>query len=546
MIASARWRLLLPAILACQLAGLLLSAPMRAQGTADIPLDDNAYVYIDALLARGALRSLSSLERPYALAELRKALEHDSEMIDDSRALRGFARGLRRALRKYDAGSYEAAQHRPLQDSTHTPLVRYNVGADVYATGQTSTIREVMLDDETRAVYPGATLRVLGEAGPVSVVFRGVADGRLLRDPEFMIGDGPRDNARVDDGYIDARWPIAEVFVGREGRNWGPADGDGLLLGHYAYSYDHVYARLGPRAFHLQIIAARLNDIVLGGDTVAERYFTIHRLATRWHSFELALSESFIYGGPGQGFDLRYLNPLNILTLSQNNESAVQNAPYTTNGNKAYAFEMAWRTHSLGNAAFEGYLDDYQLHPTQSCQPICSKPTSFGATATIDGFPFLGAQRLFASYSIMSNLSYRNDNPYEGYEQWGLGLGQGYTDYDEIRAGVDLAVLPEVPLKVYGAYRRQGQGNYRITEPPADSLPLTPTIFSGVVSYIGRVGVTGAVTGPWVELSGDVGVNHATNYQNVAGISRWSVAGTIKLSLSVARLFGGTIHVPGD
>jgi hypothetical protein len=111
---------------------------------------------------------------------------------------------------------------------------------------------------------------------------------------------------------------------------------------------------------------------------------------------------------------------------------------------------------------------------------------------------------------------------------------------------VDLAVLPEVPLKVYGAYRRQGQGNYREVEPPADSLPFTPTIFSGVVSHIARLAVTGAVTGSWVELSGDVGVNHATNYDNLPGITRWSIAGTIKLSLSVARLFGGTVHVPED
>ncbi len=546
MMALVRRRLLLPAVLACQVACLCLASAARAQGTADIPLDDNAYFYIDALLARGVLRSLSSLERPYSLAELRKALEHDSELIDDSRPLRGYAKGLRRALRKYDAGSFDAREHRPPQDSTHTPLLRYNVGANVYATAQTSTIREVMLDDETRAVYPGGTLRVLGEAGPVSVVFRGVVDGRLLQDPQFMIGDAPKDNARVDDGYIDARWPIAEVFFGRESRNWGPGDVDGLLLGHYVYSYDHFYARLGPPGLHGQIIVARLNDMVYAGDSLAERYFTIHRLATRWHTFEFALTESFIYGGPGQGFDFRYLNPLNIFLLSQNNESTQRAAGYTINGNKAYALETAWRTHSLGSYALEVYLDDIQLHPTQACQPVCSKPTSGGAAVTVDGFPFIGPHRLFASYTIMSNLSYRNDNPYEAYDEWGLGLGQGYTDYDEVKAGVDLALLPEIPLKVYGAYRRQGQGNYRVVEPPPDSLPFTPTIFSGVVSYIGRVGVTGAVTGPWIELSGDVGVNHARNYDNVQGISRWSLAGTIKLTLYVARLFGGTVRAPED
>src|SRR5262249_13654583 len=154
--------------------------------------------------------------------------------------------------------------------------------------------------------------------------------------------------------------------------------------------------------------------------------------------------------------------------------------------------------------------------------------------------------RLFGYYTRITNLSYRNDNPYESYDQWGLGIGRGYSDYDEARVGVDLAVVPEMPLKVYLGYRRQGQGNYRIPEPALDSLPTTPTIFSGIVSHITRLGVIGAVTLPWLEVSGDVGVNHATNYENIAGVNRTLLAGTVKVSLVVARLFGGVVRTPGD
>ncbi len=402
-----------------------------------------------------------------------------------------------------------------------------------------------MLDNATRAVYPGADLRVVGEAGPVTAVFNPVVDGRLLRDPQFMIGEDPKDNARVQNGYLDARWPIAEVFFGRESRNWGPPDLDGLLLGHYVYSYDHFYARLGPKALHLEMIATRLNDVVLGGDTVAERYFSIHRLAATWHTFEFALEESFIYGGPGQGLSLAYLNPFNVFWLSQLNETTPHASPYPTNGKKAYSAQMAVRSRTLGNYSAEFYLDDYEVTEA-SCLPICGKPNSFGLTAEVDGFPFIGEQRVFAYYTRVTSLSYREANPYEAYDEWGLGLGRGFSDYDEARVGIDLAAIPKVPLKLYLGYRRQGQGNYRLVEPPPDSLLTTPTIFSGIVSHIARLGVIGAVTLPYFELSGDVGVNHATNYNNVAGVTRTSIAGSIKMAFAIARLFGGTVRTPGD
>src|SRR5262249_48529350 len=152
----------------------------------------------------------------------------------------------------------------------------------------------------------------------------------------------------------------------------------------------------------------------------------------------------------------------------------------------------------IGNYSAQFFLGDFQKTEAV-CLPVCAKPPSYGFTAEVDGFPFLGQQRLFGYYTRITNLSYRNDNPYESYDQSGLGIGRGYSDYDEARVGVDLAVVPEMPLKVYLGYRRQGQGNYRIPEPALDSLPTTPTIFSGIVSHITRLGVIGAVTLPWLE-----------------------------------------------
>lgn len=520
---------------AAVVAFVLASSALRAQG-ADLPLDDNAYAYIDALLARGFLHSLSSLERPYKVREVRKALDADS-LVDGSGPMRGFAAGLRRAMRKYDAGSYDAELHRARQDSSDQTVVRYALGFDAYANVQTSSVRELMLNNNKRSIYPAADARILAEAGPFTVAFRGGIDGRLVHDPEFMIGAHPVESALVTDAYLDGTWKLAELFLGREQRNWGPAALDGLNLGHYAYPYDQVYAQLGPRAFHLQFLAARLNDMQVAPDTLANRYFSIHRLATRWHTFELAVTESFLYGGPGRGFELHYLNPVNVFFLSQNVEGA--------DGKKQYSGQIAWRSRPWGNYSGEFLLGDVQI-TAPTCKPLCQKPASYGLTMSVDGFPFVGDQRLFAWYTRVTNFTYRNDNPWETYEYQGVSLGRGYSDYDEVRAGLDLAVVPEVPLKLYASYRRQGQGDYRIPIPPPDSFAVTPTIFSGIVSRTARLAVSGAVTGSFVELSGDVGVNHVTNYNHVAGNTRSLFAGRVRVSIYTAPLFGGAIRPPDD
>ena len=63
-----------------------LPACLAAQGSADVPLGDNAYVYLDALLARGAMRSLSALERPYNVREINRALARAVYRCNDERA----------------------------------------------------------------------------------------------------------------------------------------------------------------------------------------------------------------------------------------------------------------------------------------------------------------------------------------------------------------------------------------------------------------------------------------------------------------------------
>jgi hypothetical protein len=138
---------------------------------------------------------------------------------------------------------------------------------------------------------------------------------------------------------------------------------------------------------------------------------------------------------------------------------------------------------------------------------------------TAEGIPAVGNQRLFASYTRVSNLAYHTPNVAERYAIYSVGLGRGWSDYDEARAGIDLALIPRTPLKLYAAYRRQGEGDYRLPYPDEADYATTPAIFSGVIWKTTRLALSGAtLIGRDFDLSFDAGVNRSIDRYHTEGL----------------------------
>ncbi len=524
----------------CAFAFIVGATPLRAQGSADVPLGDNAYVYLDALLARHALRSLSALERPYNVAEIARALRHEMP-AHPSPIIQSYERALRRALSKYDVSGL-------LSDKPRQPGLHYQLGLDLYGTAESSSIRELMRANTDRNIEPGGGAEALMQLGPVTAAAHPIIDGRLNVDPEYHLFNGVNvqnraDPVRIQEGYLDARWKYGEIYFGREGRNSGPTMYDGLLLGNYTYSYDHLYAVIGIPQLRMQTLVTRLNDEFYPGDTIVQRFFSWHRLSSHIKTVEIGVTESIVYGRPGQSFVFNYVNPLGLYYFSEiNEEQGGQNA------NKMVGLDGAWRS-PVGNFSAEAYLDDIQAFGGcgGAAGPSCKKPPSGGWTLQADGIPLVGDQRLFFAYTLVSNLSYRTyEQPWTDYASYDIGLGRGFSDYDEVRGGIDLAVIPEVPLKVYAAFSRQGQGDYRIPFPPVSAFPTTPTFLSGVVSRVYRGAVSGAVSLPWLDVSGDVGLNHVTNWDHVSETGKTLFAGRVVFTLTWRRAVHGVFQPPAS
>lgn len=498
----------LSGICTAAILALTAAAPGGAQASAYVPLDDVSYAYVDALVARGQLRSLSGLERPYTRGELAAAID-SSRMQVAGVVPRGWLEALSRSISKY--------QVRANEDSMGGAHAR--IGIDLFATAQTSSRRELMLADSRSNVRPGGSIRILMAGGPVAVSIRPQIDNRLNVDPEFPGRKDRTIGGRVEDGYASAQWKYGEIAVGRVARNWGPPMLHGMQLGNYAYTYDHLYGKVGTRAFHISSVLARLDDDSLPGGQHIARYFSIHRLALSHASWEIGATESFIYSGVGRGFEPSLSNPFNVFGLSWRNERA--------DGNLAMGVDGTWRSRRFGILSTQILLDDLQI---DRCDTICGEPSSYGLTLSAEGVPLHGDHRAFASYTRVSNLAYRTPNQSERYAVLNVGLGRGFSDYDETRIGADLALLARAPLRVYAAYRRQGEGDYRAAFPPKAAYASTPAIFSGAVMKVARLGVTGAAGHRSFEGSADLGVNRSTNDGHVIGRTRTSFEGRVKIT----------------
>ncbi|HEX9382516.1 MAG TPA: hypothetical protein VF908_03900 [Gemmatimonadaceae bacterium] len=129
------------------------------QASAYVPLDDIAYTYVNALMARGMFRELSSLERPYTERALRVAID-SARTRDPDPVIASYLDALYLAVEKY-------AVRPGNSDTTASETFRARGTGDVYATAQTSGRRELMLADSTSGVRPGGSIRLLMAGGPV-------------------------------------------------------------------------------------------------------------------------------------------------------------------------------------------------------------------------------------------------------------------------------------------------------------------------------------------------------------------------------------------
>ena len=143
----------------------MVVAPSAASGQASayVPLDDVAYTYIDALMARGMFKEFSMLERPFTERALRVAID-SARAREPGPVVSSYLDELYKAVEKY-------AVRPGNSDTLAAQTFRARGTGDVYLTAQTSGRRELMLSDRQRDVRPGVRSASSWVAGPSSDSF---------------------------------------------------------------------------------------------------------------------------------------------------------------------------------------------------------------------------------------------------------------------------------------------------------------------------------------------------------------------------------------
>ena len=488
---------------------LVVCADALTAQQAQLPLDDIAYTYIDALQARGQLRELPIIERPYSVGAVRAAVRAARDARTDGR----YARWL-------DAVDAAVEKYAPGVTLSDSGVFVVSLGA--YAVGQTSGQRDLLQSNRVNTLAPGFTVRALLQSGPFTGALRVVGDRQMRVDPEYVGRQDRAISSRTEDGYLGVASKFATLQVGRVGRSWALPGQLGLMVSNGAYTYDHLYLKLGTDKLHLSSIVARLDDefVNFSTDTLAQRYFTAHRLGVKLGSVEAGISESVIYGGIGRGFRPSLANPTAPLFLAQYADGEFINV--------GFGADALWR-HSNGMmVGGQIFLDDFQI---DRCK-LCGEPPGIAAAVTADGIPIAGGARAFVSYTRVTALTYRAPNRFERYTTRAVGLGQRNSDFDEVRAGVDVGPALPAPVRVYLAYRRQGEGDYRDPYPPFAAQLTWPLIFEGVVVKTLRLAAsTAARVGSSVEVTADAGVNRTGNDRRVRGASATRFEGRVRVAI---------------
>jgi len=496
--------------------GAMLCTTAAASQRALLPLDDIAYTYIDALQSRGMLRDLPVIERPYSVGAVRNA----------TAAARAALR-LASSVRWLDAIDAAAAKYAPGVSTADSGVFAASLAG--YGVAQSSGTRDLMQSDRVNTLAPGFTVRALLQSGPFTGALRVIADRRMRVDPEFL---GRRDrllSARTEDGYIGVESRFATLQAGRIGRSWALPGQLGLMVSNGAYTYDHLFLRLGTEKLHLSSVVARLDDERLNftTDTTAQRYFSAHRLGVKVGRLEAGISESVIYGGVGRGFQPSLANPVAPLFLTQYSDGDPINV--------AFGADALWRATNGAMLGAQLFVDDFQI---DRCD-LCGEPPGLGLALTTEGIPLAGGARAFGSYTRVTSLTYRAPDRFERFTSRSVGLGQRNSDFDEIRAGVDVGPVLPAPIRVYVAYRRQGAGDYREPYPALNQRNTWPSIFEGVVVKTLRLAASGAVrVGASVEITADAGLNRSDNDLRVTGATTTRFEGRLRVALepSWARL----------
>ena len=491
-------------LLALLVVGAALPLAAQApQSNLYLPIDSWATPYVEHLIRAGVLRGLDPLTRPLKRADVARAVA----AVDTAE----LAESVKSSLRLL---AWEL-EERP-------DTVRWKLEANVAAQGASDASRWTARPASNRSglFWQGGLTGSL-EFPHVGVVTSPYFDTRLLRDGQFAGYKARFIAGENAEAYAIGSWKYFEIFFGREPRNWGPPEAEGILLSTSPYPYDHLMVRLGPRRFRLELIATQLDNLPMSQSGLSgKRYLSLHRLViTPSDRLSFSLSESVLYadtGGPSRSMEPWYLNVANLWLLTEVNGLGGPTKDLV-------ALDASWLAGRTLRVAGQLFASDIRVDKATPTKP--EAPEQLGYTLSATGQALRGLASWSTFYTRMDNLDYRTPKGTQfQYSIWGVGLGRDHVDYDQFTARANALVVPNGLMGAEITYIRQGQGDLRNAYPPPQHWADSVRFLTGIVERTLRVAAQANWTPmPGINLSTDIGRHFIWNANHVQGVrgDRW-------------------------
>jgi hypothetical protein len=487
-----------------------LPAPLAAQASPYIPLDDPRLSAFELLVTRGEVRDPSPMVRPFrrsdALAVLLEADTTGAPLRRVIQVLRGaWIQDTATARWSFEArgGIEDASQGNrdPLHPAGETELLPYGE-------------------------FTG-TLAV----GPMIGVTRPAVEARLTDDPDWPGRHDLKVVGRMAEAYLSGQWKYGSFFLGTMDRQWGPAMTPGIPISAYAYPRTEFAFQVGTPKVNLTANAAQLTDETDSLGARVHRYWFAHRLAfTPSSRLSVALWETTIIGGEDREFDARWRNPLSVLLLS--NQYGLGH-----DGNIMVGADVSWWASRRVRLEGQVALDDLNYPDPDSDDQT---PSRYAFTVAASG-PLARTMGWKALYTQASSLVLRTFNSYETYADAGTGLGVGYPDRDQ------LSLFLTVPANQLTNYtpeltvQRQGEGDLDTPYPAAEAAAGdVPTLFIGTVETTWRAALGMSSARGEFRAAFNGGVHYVQNADHVPGRSRTEFQGRFRFTIGLAT--GGRLQ----
>lgn len=312
--------------------------------------------------------------------------------------------------------------------------------------------------------------RVEAELRALALLAPGI-DARFdFRISSFALND-PR-NRTVDFDQLDAsniidqayvRWSgeVGELSLGRRWLSWGPHPERSLSLSAYAPSPELLQGALdfGPHrfsAFSGQLSSETLpNDHPTDPGAVVQRWLYGHRAELNFERPQLSVgvSELALVAGVGQGFSLRYANPVQLYMLAQSEEHGDDSRGV----NVLFALDATWSYGDRFELFGSWIVDDLQVDKEGSEKTPDQLAWNAGGDARV------GPLRAGYEYRRVGSWTYIHPGEGTSFSQFGTPLAapEG-PDTDRHRVGVQWPDDEDAPLSLSMGLSRVRRGENRL------------------------------------------------------------------------------------